>query len=97
MINFSRFPIMPPTAPHPDASPAFERTALPLSAQQAATVRDLDATTKLARGLALMAHAPVAILEGRGGFWIACPADLAVYWAADLASGRARIVDTVEG
>lgn len=76
--------------------PPWERTPLPLSAQQAATIHDLDATTKLAYGLARAAGASVAILEGRGGYWIACPADLAAYWAEDLRSGRARVVNTVD-
>mgnify|MGYP000491089764 FL=1 len=94
-MQFTTFAFDPPTDdPTP---PPWERTPLPLSAQQVVTIHDLDATTELAYGLARAAGASVAILEGRGGYWIACPADLAAYWAEDLRSGRACIVDTVEG
>ena len=83
--------ITPADPPTPDTTPP-PWTRHPL-APPAKTMREMQA---LARNLALATGQPVAILRGGSGLWLATPSDRACQWAADIASGRARIVETIE-
>lgn len=66
-----------------------------LSQLQRDTMPSLARTRALANNLAHITGDPVAVLRQGNLFWTACPADLAVFWKAEIERGDVAIVETV--
>lgn len=66
-----------------------------LSQLQRDTMPSLARTRALANNLAHITGDPVAVLRQGKLFWTACPADLAVFWKAEIERGTVEVVETI--
>ncbi len=68
-----------------------------LSSHQRDTMPSLARTRALALGLARVTGETVAILANNDLYWLATPADRAVFWQREIDAGTVVIVETISG
>ena len=68
-----------------------------LTPLQRDTMPDCARTRALALGLARITGDPVAILANNDLYWLATPADRAVFWQREIDAGTVVIVETISG
>lgn len=68
-----------------------------LTPLQRDTMPDCARTRVLALGLARITGDPVAILANNDLYWLATPADRAVFWQREIDQGDVTIVETISG